>query len=76
MTLQEFLFSFTFVFGVLYLLSHTKLFIKPLDTFTDCLVYIKLPYFWQLIGYYMFYLSLFYQSFFWAKYFNILSLHS
>lgn len=71
MTLQEFLFSFTFVFGVSYLLSHTKLFTKSLDTFTEALVYIKLRPFWSLLGYWIFYSSLFYQAFFWAKYFNI-----
>lgn len=73
MTLQEFLFSFTFVFGVLYLLSHTKLFTKSLETFVDALVYIKLKPFWNLIGYWIFYLSLFYQVLFWAKFFNILN---
>jgi len=71
MTLQEFLFSFTFVFGVLYLLSHTPLFTKSLETFTESLVY-KINNFWKLVGYWVFYLSLFYQSLFWAKYLNIL----
>lgn len=72
MTTIEFLFSFTFVFGVLYLLSYTKLFAKNFETFTDALVYIEPHPFWSLIGYWIFYSSLLYQSFFWAKYFNIL----
>ena len=72
MTLQEFLFSFTFVFGVLYLLSHTKLFTKHLETFTEGFT-IKTPKWLVLVGYWIFYSSLFYQSFFWARYFNILN---
>jgi hypothetical protein len=72
MTTQEFLFSFTFVFGVLYLLSYTKLFTKNFETFTEALVYCKLQPFWTLVGYWIFYSSLFYQSLFWAKFLNII----
>lgn len=71
MTLAEFLFSFTFVFGVIYLLSHTKLFTKSLETFTEGIT-LKTPTWLELIGYWVFYTSLFYQSYFWAKFFNIL----
>lgn len=70
MTLQEFLFSFTFVFGAIYLLSHTILFTKSLETFTEGFT-LKTPIWLKLIGYWGFYLSLFYQSFFWAKFFNM-----
>ena len=73
MTLEEFLFSFTFVFGILYFVSHTILFKKSMETFTESLVYIKLKPFWLLLGYWVFYISLFYQSYFWAKFFNILN---
>jgi hypothetical protein len=73
MTTTEFLFSFTFVFGVMYLLSHTILFKKGLETFIESLVYTKVKPFYGLVGYWIFYLSLFYQSFFWAKFFNILN---
>ena len=72
MTLTQFLFSFTFVFGVIYLLSYTRLFTKSLETFTEALVYITPHPFWGLLGYWIFYSSLFYQSFFWAKFFNII----
>jgi hypothetical protein len=72
MTLQEFLFSFSFVFGVIYLLSHTKLFTVSLETFTVAFT-IKTPKWLKLVGYWIFYFSLFYQSFFWAKFFNILN---
>jgi hypothetical protein len=71
MTIQEFLFSFTFVFGVLYLLTLTKLFTQHLTTFTEAFT-INTPEWLKLVGYWGFYLSLFYQSFFWAKFFNIL----
>jgi len=71
MTLQEFLFSFTFVFGVLYLLSQTVLFTKHLGTFTEGVTF-KTPKWLKLVGYWIFYLSLFYQTFFWAKFLNIL----
>lgn len=71
MTLQELLFSFTFVFGVLYLLSHTMLFTKSLETFIEGFT-LSTPKWLKLVGYWGFYLSLFYQSFFWAKFFNIL----
>lgn len=71
MTLEQFLFSFTFVFGIIYLLSHTSLFTKSLDTFLDALVYSKLNPFLSLMGYYIFYISLFYQVLFWAKFFKI-----
>ena len=71
MTLQEFLFSFTFVFGVIYLLSHTKLFTKSLETFTVGFTF-NTPIWLKLVGYWGLYLSLFYQSFFWAKFLNIL----
>lgn len=72
MTLQEFLFSFTFVFGVIYLISQTVLFTKHLETFTEAFT-IKIPRWLKLVGYWGFYLSLFYQSFFWAKFLNILN---
>lgn len=72
MTLQEFLFSFTFVFGVIYLLSHTPLFNTKLETFTEAFT-IKTPRILQLVGMWGFYLSLFYQSLFWARFFNILN---
>lgn len=72
MTLQEFLFSFTFVFGVLYLLALTTIFTKHLETFTEAFT-IKTPKWLKLVGYWGFYLSLFYQSYFWAKFFNILN---
>ena len=72
MTIQEFLFSFTFVFGVLHLLTYTKLFETALVTFTEGFT-IKTPKWFKLVGYWGFYLSLFYQSFFWAKFFNILN---
>ena len=71
MTLQEFLFSFTFVFGTLYLITLTQLFTNHLETFTEGFT-IKTPKWLKLVGYWGFYLSLFYQSFFWAKFFNIL----
>jgi hypothetical protein len=71
MTTEQFLFSFTFVFGVLYLLSHTKLFTKNLETFTEAFT-LKCPIWLKLIGYWGVYLSLFYQSFFWAKFLNII----
>lgn len=71
MTTVEFLFSFTFVFGALYLLSHTPLFTKSLDTFTEAFT-IKTPKYLKLLGYWIFYSSLFYQAFFWAKFLNIL----
>ena len=71
MTSQEFLFSFTFVFGVLYLLSYTPLFTKNLATFTAGLTF-NTPIWLKLVGYWIFYLSLFYQSFFWAKFLSIL----
>jgi hypothetical protein len=73
MTLQEFLFSFTFVFGVIYLLSNTPIFTKSLQTFTEALVYVKLPPLLGLVGYWIFYGSLFYQAYFWAKFLNILN---
>ncbi len=74
MTLQEFLFSFTFVFGVIYLLSHTVLFSNKIARFFEALYKAeKMPIFLKYIDCYLFYLSLFYQSFFWAKYFNILN---
>ena len=72
MTIQEFLFSFTFVFGVIYLLTYTKLFTKSLETFTEALLYVKPHPFITLLGYWVFYCSLFYQSYFWAKFFNII----
>ena len=72
MTTTEFLFSFTFVFGVIYLLSHTVLFTKSLDTFTEGLT-LRTPVGFKLVGYWGFYFSLFYQSLFWAKFFNILN---
>jgi len=71
MTTTDFLFSFTFVFGVIYLLSHTPLFTKSLETFTEAFT-IKTPIILQLVGMWGFYSSLFYQAFFWAKFFNIL----
>jgi hypothetical protein len=72
MTTTEFLFSFTFVFGVIYLLSHTTLFTKSLETFTEAFT-IKTPTWLKFVGYWGVYVSLFYQSLFWAKYFNILN---
>ena len=72
MTLTEFLFSFTFVFGVIYLLSYTRLFTQPLVTFTEAFTD-KTPKWLRLVGYWGVYLSLFYQSFFWAEFFNILN---
>ena len=72
MTLQEFLFSFTFVFGTLYLLSLTELFKVNLTTFTEAFT-VKTPMWLKLVGYWILYLSLFYQSYFWAKFFNILN---
>jgi hypothetical protein len=71
MTIEQFLFSFTFVFGVLYFLSHTKLFTITLTTFTEAFT-IETPRWLKLIGYWGVYLSLFYQSFFWAKFLNII----
>lgn len=71
MTIEQFLFSFTFVFGVVYLLSNTKLFTKPLVTFTEAFT-IKTPKYLVLLGYWGFYLSLIYQSFFWAKFLKII----
>jgi hypothetical protein len=70
MTTEQFLFSFTFVFGVLYFLSLTKLFTITLTTFTEAFT-IKTPRWLKLIGHWGFYLSLIYQSFFWAKFLNI-----
>lgn len=71
MTIQEFLFSFTFVWGVVHLLTTTPLFKKELQTFLELLVYVKLPPFWGLLSYWIFYSSLFYQVYFWAKYLKI-----
>ena len=73
MTIQEFLFTFSFLFGVVYLLTHTPLFTKSISTFTDALTYTKLHPFWGLVGYYIMYGSLFYQILFWARYINILN---
>jgi hypothetical protein len=72
MTLEEFLFSFTFVFGVIYLLSHTPLFTKSLETFTEAFT-IKTPKWLKLVGYWGFYLSLFYQALFWARFLKIIT---
>jgi hypothetical protein len=71
MTIQEFLFSFTFVFGVIYLITHTKIFDVALRTFTEAIFITKNIYLKHL-GYVILYLSLFYQSFFWAKFFNLI----
>lgn len=74
MTLQEFLFSFTFVFGVLYLLTHLVVFRNNTSRFFEALYKAeKMPILLKYLDCYLFYLSLFYQSLFWAKYFNILN---
>jgi len=62
--MQEFLFSFTFLFGVIYLLSNTVLFTKSLETFTEALLFKKPHHFIILLGYWIFYFSLFYQVLF------------
>ncbi len=74
MTLEEFLFSFTFVFGVVYLLSYTKLFDNGTARFFEALYKAESkPRILNFIDCYLFYLSLFYQVLFWARYFNILN---
>jgi len=71
MKLEEVLFGLTFVYGVLQLLSYTIVFERHLDTITESLTSIT-PNWLKLVGYWFLYFSLFYQSIFWAKYFNIL----
>ncbi len=68
---EEILFGLTFVYGVLYLISYTKLFNKHLETITESLT-LSTPKWLILIGYWFLYYSLFYQSIFWAQYFNVL----
>lgn len=71
MTIQEILFGLTFVYGVLQLISYTKLFNIQLSTITKSLT-IKQPQWLGLVGYWFLYFSLFYQSVFWAKFFNVI----
>jgi hypothetical protein len=71
MTTTDFLFSFTLVFGVLHLLSFTKLFNVPLVTFTEVFTIVT-PKWLKLVGFWIFYSSLFYQSYFWARFLNII----
>jgi len=73
MTLQDFLFSFTFVFGVLHLITHTVLFKNNTSRFFEAIFKAdKVPVFFKYVDCYLFYLSLFYQAYFWAKYLDIL----
>lgn len=71
MTVTEILFGLTFVYGVLHLLTFTKLFDRELNTITVSLT-LNTPEWLKLAGYWFLYFSLFYQSVFWAKYFNVI----
>lgn len=68
---QEVLFGLTFVYGIVHLLTLTKLFDKSLQTITESLTF-ETPKWLKLIGYWFLYFSLVYQSIFWAKFLNIL----
>ena len=71
MKLEELLFGLTFVYGVLYLITYIKIFDRHLETITESLT-VNTPKWLKLVGYWFLYFSLFYQSVFWAKYFNVI----
>lgn len=65
MNLQQFLLAFTFVYGIVALLTYTKIFEKAIGGFFDSLTVNKLKPFYQWLDMVIFISSLIYQSWYW-----------
>lgn len=65
LTLQTFLLPFTFVFGVIQLITWLNIFQKVIDGSIETLSFIKLNWFFKYIDILIFIFSLMYQSWYW-----------
>lgn len=72
MNLIEFLFIVTFIFGVVELVTKTKLFNNAFDGVFDFIYWKDLPFIFRWLDKMIFLFSLGYQCYFWFNYLNVI----